>query len=69
MNIEESPRRPREDHPRRDPPATGLLGSHCRALAFGLGLKGPQVAQFESIARGLYKLYLECDASLVEINR
>jgi succinyl-CoA synthetase beta subunit len=49
-------------------PATGLLGSHCRALAFGLGLKGPQVAQFEAIARGLYKLYLECDASLVEIN-
>ena len=49
-------------------PATGLQGSHCRALAFGLGLKGEQVRQFESIARGLYKLYLECDASLVEIN-
>jgi succinyl-CoA synthetase beta subunit len=49
-------------------PATGLLGSHCRALAFGLGLKGPQVAQFEAIARALYKLYLECDASLVEVN-
>jgi succinyl-CoA synthetase beta subunit len=49
-------------------PATGLLGSHCRALAFGLGLKGPQLAQFEAIARGLFKLYLECDASLVEIN-
>jgi succinyl-CoA synthetase beta subunit len=49
-------------------PATGLMGSHCRALAFGLGLQGPQLAQFETIARGLYKLYLECDASLVEIN-
>jgi succinyl-CoA synthetase beta subunit len=49
-------------------PATGLMGSHCRALAFGLGLAGPQVAQFEAIARGLYKLYLECDASLVEVN-
>ena len=49
-------------------PATGLQSSHCRALAFGLGLKGPQVAQFETIARGLYKLYLECDASLVEVN-
>jgi len=49
-------------------PATGLQGSHCRALAFGLGLEGPQLAQFEAIARGLYKLYLECDASLVEIN-
>jgi succinyl-CoA synthetase beta subunit len=49
-------------------PATGLQGSHCRALAFGLGLKGEQVKQFESIARSLYKLYLECDCSLVEIN-
>ena len=49
-------------------PATGLQGSHCRTLAFGLGLKGTQVAQFETIARGLYKLYLECDASLVEVN-
>jgi succinyl-CoA synthetase beta subunit len=49
-------------------PATGLLGSHCRALAFGLGLKGEQVKQFESIAHGLYKLYLECDCSLVEVN-
>jgi len=45
-----------------------VAGSHCRALAFGLGLKGDQVKQFESIARGLYKLYLECDCSLVEIN-
>jgi succinyl-CoA synthetase beta subunit len=49
-------------------PATGLLGSHCRALAFGLGLKGEQGRQFESIARGLYRLYLECDCSLVEVN-
>jgi succinyl-CoA synthetase beta subunit len=49
-------------------PAAGLQGSHCRTLAFGLGLKGAQIAEFEAIARGLYKLYLECDASLVEIN-
>ncbi len=49
-------------------PAAGLQGSHCRTLAFGLGLKGAQIAEFEVIARGLYKLYLECDASLVEVN-
>jgi len=49
-------------------PAAGLQGSHCRTLAFGLGLKGAQVAEFEGVARGLYKLYLECDASLVEVN-
>jgi len=49
-------------------PAVGLQGSHCRALAYGLGLRGAQVAEFETIARGLYRLYLECDASLVEVN-
>jgi succinyl-CoA synthetase beta subunit len=49
-------------------PATGLQGSHCRTLAYGLGLSGSQVAEFEGIARGLYTLYLECDASLVEVN-
>ena len=49
-------------------PATGIQGSHCRALAYGLGLTGKQVAQFEQAARGLYKLYVDCDASLVEVN-
>ena len=69
MNIEEVAAKTPEKIIRVEiHPATGLQGSHCRALAFGLGLKGPQVAQFEAIARGLYKLYLECDASLVEIN-
>ena len=49
-------------------PATGLQGSHARTLAFGLGLKGKQIAQFEQIVSSLYKLYMECDASLVEVN-
>jgi succinyl-CoA synthetase beta subunit len=69
MNIEEVAAKTPEKIIRAEVhPATGLQGSHCRALAFGLGLKGEQVKQFESIARGLYKLYLECDASLVEVN-
>jgi succinyl-CoA synthetase beta subunit len=37
-------------------------------LAFGLGLRGAQIAQFGKIAHGLFKLYLERDASLVEVN-
>lgn len=49
-------------------PAAGLMGYQCRQMAFGLGLKGDQVKQFEKIARGLYKLYLDCDLALVEIN-
>ena len=49
-------------------PAAGLQGYQCRQLAFGLGLAGPQIAEFEKIARGLYQLYLDKDASLVEVN-
>jgi succinyl-CoA synthetase beta subunit len=49
-------------------PAAGLQGYQCHRLAFGLGLTGKQVAEFERIARALYKLYLERDLSLVEVN-
>jgi succinyl-CoA synthetase beta subunit len=49
-------------------PAAGLQPSQCRVLAYGLGLEGKQVDQFASIAQALYRLYLEQDASLLEIN-
>jgi len=49
-------------------PTAGLQDFQCRQLAFALELSGPQVAQFAKIAHALYKLYLECDASLVEVN-
>jgi succinyl-CoA synthetase beta subunit len=49
-------------------PAAGLQPSEARVLAFGLGLKGKQVEEFSAIANALYKLYLEKDASLVEVN-
>lgn len=49
-------------------PAAGLQPSQCRTLAFGLGLEGDQIKQFTSIAQALYRLYLEKDAALVEIN-
>ncbi len=49
-------------------PAPGLQGYQCRRLAFGLGLAGKQLAEFERIARALYRLYLERDLALVEIN-
>jgi len=49
-------------------PAAGLQDFQCRQLAFGLGLSGPQVVQFGKIAHAIYKLYLERDASLVEVN-
>jgi succinyl-CoA synthetase beta subunit len=49
-------------------PAAGLQDFQCRQLAFGLGLTAGQIAQFGRIAHALYRLYLERDASLVEIN-
>jgi succinyl-CoA synthetase beta subunit len=49
-------------------PATGLQPFQCKQLGFGLELKSKQLEQFQSIALALYRLYLERDASLIEIN-
>jgi succinyl-CoA synthetase beta subunit len=49
-------------------PTAGLQDFQCRQLAFALALTAPQIAQFGQIAHALYKLYLERDAALVEIN-
>jgi len=49
-------------------PTAGLQDFQCRQLAFGLGLRAAQIAQFAKIAHALYRLYLDKDASLVEIN-
>jgi succinyl-CoA synthetase beta subunit len=49
-------------------PAVGLQPWQCRQLAFALELKGEQQAQFQKILLALYQLYLDKDASLIEIN-
>jgi succinyl-CoA synthetase beta subunit len=49
-------------------PATGLDAFQCRQLGFGLDLAPKQIEQFQSILQGLYRLYIERDASLIEIN-
>jgi len=49
-------------------PAAGLQPYQARQIAFGLGFKGAQIADFQSIVMALYRLYLEKDASLVEVN-
>jgi len=49
-------------------PAAGLQPNQCRRMAFALGFKGEQIAQFQKIAMALYQLYLDKDASLLEVN-
>jgi succinyl-CoA synthetase beta subunit len=49
-------------------PAAGLQGYQARELGFALGLKGPQIGEFQSLVTALYRLYIEKDLSLVEIN-
>jgi succinyl-CoA synthetase beta subunit len=49
-------------------PAAGLQAYQARELAFGLRLGGPLIAEFQSLAAALYRLYLEKDLSLVEVN-
>jgi succinyl-CoA synthetase beta subunit len=49
-------------------PTAGVQEFQCRQLAFFLEFKAGQAAQFGKIAHSLYKLYMERDASLVEVN-
>jgi len=49
-------------------PDTGLMDYQARRLAFGLELNKTQMKQFADLIRRMYKLFIECDASLVEVN-
>ena len=49
-------------------PAAGLQGYQCRQLAFAIGLQGKQVGQLAKFMQGLYRLFLDKDLSLIEIN-
>jgi succinyl-CoA synthetase beta subunit len=49
-------------------PAAGLQPHQAREIAFGLGLTGSQITEFQGLAAALYRLYIEKDLSLVEVN-
>ncbi|MCH8072678.1 MAG: ADP-forming succinate--CoA ligase subunit beta [Proteobacteria bacterium] len=49
-------------------PDVGLQDYQARQLAFGLELDKNQVRQFGSLVKKLYQLYLDTDASLIEVN-
>ncbi|RME81658.1 MAG: ADP-forming succinate--CoA ligase subunit beta [Caldilineae bacterium] len=49
-------------------PLLGLREFQARQLAYGMGLDKGLVRQFVGIAQGLYRAFMENDASLAEIN-
>ncbi len=49
-------------------PDAGLQDYQARQLAFGLELDKKQMRQFGDIVKKLYRLYIDSDASLVEVN-
>lgn len=49
-------------------PFLGLRGYQARELASGIGLEKDLVSSFINVTTGLYHAFVECDASLAEIN-
>jgi succinyl-CoA synthetase beta subunit len=49
-------------------PATGYQPFHGRRIAFALGLEGPQVKQCVGLMGTLYKLFVDKDMEMLEIN-
>jgi len=49
-------------------PAVGLQGYQCRNLAFALELSGKQIGSFSKLLAAAYRLVLDSDAGLLEIN-
>ncbi len=69
MEIEEVART-RPEKILREPiePLTGLMPHQVRRLAFGLGLSKAQVQAAAACLSGMYRAFVDLDASLVEIN-
>ncbi len=49
-------------------PLAGVQDTQIAELSAGLGLNESQNAQFGELVTRIYKLFIECDASLVEVN-
>ncbi|MDB6178485.1 ADP-forming succinate--CoA ligase subunit beta [Paracoccus sp. Z330] len=49
-------------------PASGLSDFHGRRVAFALNLKGQQVKQCVALVKNLYRMFIEKDMEMLEIN-
>ncbi len=69
MEIEEvAAKDPDAIHKAYIDPAVGFQPYQARQLAFALGLKPTQINEAVKFMIGIYKVYIETDASLLEIN-
>jgi succinyl-CoA synthetase beta subunit len=69
MEIEEvAAKDPKAIHKAYIDPAVGFQPYQARQLAFSLGLKPTQINEAVKFMLGLYKAYVDTDASLLEIN-
>jgi succinyl-CoA synthetase beta subunit len=69
MDIEEvAESTPEKIHTVLIDPVAGLSSWQSRSLGFKLGLDGDQVKRFDRFLGGLFKLFVDKDASLIEIN-
>jgi succinyl-CoA synthetase beta subunit len=49
-------------------PVTGLRPFHAREIAYGLGFEGDQIGKAVALIDGLYRAFIDLDASIIEIN-
>ncbi len=49
-------------------PLTGIQAYHCRKVSFGLNLPSSNIKPFTIMLQNLYRLFVDYDCSLVEIN-
>jgi succinyl-CoA synthetase beta subunit len=49
-------------------PAASLQAYQCRKIAYALGLAGTQIKTLSAIMQGMYQLFLDKDASQIEVN-
>lgn len=69
VEIEEvAQRSPEKILKERIDPTVGLLPFQCRRLAYGLTLPNERVGEFVSLVQSLFRLFVELDCSLAEIN-
>lgn len=69
MDIEEvAAKTPEKIITRHINPITGLQAYQCREIAFAIGLNAEQAKQLTFVLPSLYRLFVDKDLSLVEIN-